>query len=74
VMRLVAPEAAKNYAAEQVGSVYPSLDGDKYMAVEKIRGAMNSLQSLSHAGTPIALLVFILLYWRRPKPLRSRGR
>jgi hypothetical protein len=50
------------------------MDGDKYMAVEKVRSAMNSLQKLSHSGLPIALLVAILLYWRRPKPLRSLGR
>jgi hypothetical protein len=73
-MGVIAPEAAKNYAANEVGSVYPSLDGDQYMAVEKIRSAMNSLQKFSHAGVPIALLVTILLYWRRPKPLRSLGR
>jgi hypothetical protein len=24
--------------------------------------------------TPIALLIAILLYWRRPKPLKSLGR
>jgi hypothetical protein len=74
VMGMLAPEAAKNYAANEVGSVYPSLDGDQYMAVEKIRSAMDSLQKLSHSGTPIALLATILLYWRRPKPLRSLGR
>ena len=74
VMGMVAPDAARNYAANPVGSVYPSMDGDKYMAVEKVRSAMNSLQKLSHSGLPIALLVAILLYWRRPKPLRSLGR
>jgi hypothetical protein len=71
---VLAPEAAKTYAANQVGSVYPSLDGDKYMAVEKITRAMNAMQSLSQTGTPIAFLLTILLYWRRPKPLRSLGR
>lgn len=74
VMGLLAPEAAKTYAANQVGHVYPSLDGDKYSAAHKVRTAMNSMQSLSHTGTPIAFLLFILLYWRRPKPLRSLGR
>jgi hypothetical protein len=74
VMGLLAPEAAKNYAAAEVGSVYPSLDGDQFMAVEKVRSGMNSMQKLSHSGTPIALLIAILLYWRRPKPLKSLGR
>ena len=74
VMGMLAPEAAKTYAANQVGSVYPALDGDQYQAVEKVRGAMNSMQRLSHSGTPLMLLVVILLYWRRPKPLKSLGR
>jgi hypothetical protein len=74
VMGVLAPEAAKNYAAEEVGSVYPSLDGDQFMAVHKVRAAMNSMQNLSHSGLPIALLAFILLFWRRPKPLKSLGR
>jgi hypothetical protein len=42
--------------------------------VEKVRSGMNSMQKLSHSGTPIALLIAILLYWRRPKPLKSLGR
>ena len=74
VMGVLAPEAAKQYAANEVGSVYPSLDGDQYMAVDKIKSAMNSMQQFSHSGTPIAMLIAILLYWRRPKPLKSLGR
>jgi hypothetical protein len=74
MMGLLAPDAAQTYAANEVGQVYPSLDGDKYSAAQKIRAAMNSMQSFSHVGAPIALVVFIALFWLRPKPLRSLGR
>src|SRR5687767_8483395 len=63
MMGMLAPDAAQSYAANQVGQVYPSLDGDKFMAADKIRRAMNSMQSFSHVGAPIALLLFVVLYW-----------
>jgi hypothetical protein len=74
MMGILAPDAAQTYAANQVGQVYPSLDGDKYTAAQKIRAAMSSMQSFSHVGAPIALIAFIALYWLRPKPVRSLGR
>ena len=74
IMGLAAPEAAKAYAANQVGQVYPSLDGDKFMAAQKVRQAMSPTQSFSHVGTPIAFILFLVLYWLRPKALKSLGR
>ena len=74
MMGIVAPDAAQTYAANQVGHVYPSLDGDKFMAAQKVQMAMNQMQSMSHTGAPIMLLVFLVLYWLRPKPLKSMGR
>ncbi|MGH8029492.1 MAG: hypothetical protein ACREO3_06120, partial [Arenimonas sp.] len=62
------------YAANEVGSIYPSLDGDKFTAAQKVRSAMNSTQSMSHTGAPIAFLITIVLFWLRPKVLRSLGR
>jgi hypothetical protein len=44
------------------------------MAAQKILRAMNSTQSLSHTGAPIMLVVFLALYYLRPKPLKSLGR
>src|SRR5690349_5485594 len=74
MMGIVAPDAAQAYAAAEVGQVYPSLDGDQYSAAQKIMAAMDSMQSLSHTWAPILLVVFIALYWLRPKPLKSLGR
>ena len=74
MMGIVAPEASQAYAAAEVGQVYPSLDGDQYSAAQKIMAAMDSMQSLSHTWAPILLVVFIALYWLRPKPLKSLGR
>ena len=74
IMGFVAPDAAQAYAANQVGQVYPELDGDKFMAAHKIRQAMSSTQSLSHVGTPLAFIAFLVLYWLRPKALKSMGR
>lgn len=74
MMGIVAPEASQAYAAAEVGQVYPSLDGDQYMAAQKIRRAMSSTQSLSHTGAPILFVVFLALYYLRPKPLKSLGR
>ena len=74
MMGLIAPDAAQSYAATQVGHVYPSLDGDKYSAADKVYRAMNSTQQMSHVGGPFALLLFIALYYLRPKPIKSLGR
>jgi hypothetical protein len=74
MMGFVAPDAAPAYAAAEVGQVYPSLDGDQYSAAQKIMGAMSSMQRLSHTWAPILLVVFLVLYWLRPKPLKSLGR
>jgi hypothetical protein len=74
MMGILAPDAAQAYAAAEVGQVYPSLDGDQYSAAQKIYDAMDSTQRMSHVGAPLALLVFIALYFLRPKPVKSLGR
>jgi hypothetical protein len=74
MMGMIAPDAAQAYAAAEVGQVYPSLDGDKFQAADKIMRAMDSMQSLSHTWAPILLVVFLALYYLRPKPLKSLGR
>jgi len=74
MMGIVAPDAAQAYAAAEVGQVYPSLDGDQFTAAQKIMRAMDSMQSFSHSWAPIMLVVFLVLFWLRPKPLKSLGR
>lgn len=74
MMGIIAPDAAQAYAATEVGHVYPSLDGDKFSAAHKVYNAMDSTQRMSHVGGPLALLVFIALFYLRPKPVKSLGR
>jgi hypothetical protein len=71
---VLAPDAARNYAQQVAGSVFPSLDGQQYGVPQRLRAAMTPLLSFSHYGTPWAFIVAGLLYWRRPKPLKSLGR
>ena len=74
MMGIVAPDAAQAYAASEVGHIYPSLDGDKFSAANKVYNAMDSMQHTSHVGAPLALLLFIALYYLRPKAVKSLGR
>jgi hypothetical protein len=74
MMGMVAPDAAQAYAAAEVGQVYPSLDGDKFQAAAKIMRAMDTMQSLSHKWAPLLFVAFLVLFWLRPKALKSMGR
>ena len=74
MMGVFGSEAAQTYAANQVGHIYPSLDGDKFMAAFKVRNAMSPMQSFSHVWAPITFVLFIVLYWLRPKAIKSLGR
>lgn len=74
MMGIFAPDAAQTYAARQVGQVYKELEGAKFGGIGKIRRAMNSMQNFSHSGTPFAFIVALVLYWLRPKAIKSLGR
>jgi hypothetical protein len=74
IFNLVLTDSARDYAAREVGAIYPSLDGEAHIAAQRLRASMDQLQSFSHYGTPWAFFVAGLLYWRRPKPLKSMGR
>jgi hypothetical protein len=69
-----APQAAQAYAQEQVGEVYASIDGNSKIGPETIRAAMPQAVALSHYGTPVAFVLALILYWLRPKTIKSLGR
>jgi hypothetical protein len=74
MMGYIAPESARDYALEQVGQVYPKLDGERFYAAQIVRSAMTGMPKFTHFGTPYAFLIALLLYWRREKPIKSLGR
>ena len=64
-------DGAVAYAGHRVGFAYAKLPGERYNSASIVRDAMTGLPKTTHYGTPIAFLIAILLYWRRPKPLEN---
>ena len=74
MMNFIAPVAARNYARSTMGpEVVDEIAASPYNIPQKVRAAMPWQASLTYYGAPLMLLVALLLYWLRPKPLRSFG-
>jgi hypothetical protein len=71
---LIAPDAAREYAHNQVGEVLDEMAGKGAGSPEAIRAALPSNVALSHYGMPFAFAIALILHWIRPKPIKSLGR
>src|SRR5688572_4777278 len=62
---LAGGDGAVAYAESQLGHVYKDPDDSGTRAPRTVYEAMPEMLKLSHRGAPIALIVALILFWRR---------
>ena len=71
----VNPGAARDYAIKGLGieAIRVISTGDMRSAPRRVKDAMPSSVRTSYYGVPVMIVVLVLLWWFRPKPVKSVG-
>ena len=74
MVKLVGSNAAQAYAESNLGAdTIKQIDKDMEVTPRRVREAMTGLPRITYYGVPWMLIVALVLYWLRPKPIRSCG-
>jgi hypothetical protein len=73
-VKLVGKDGAQAYAQEDLGEdVIKAIDKQMANTPAEVRAHIGALPRLTYYGVPWVLLAALVLYWLRPKPIRSLG-
>lgn len=66
-------EFNRDFADRRFGDLYPRLKGNTEAAMDIIDNERSTAMALAHYGTPVLLLLAIVLSWLRPEPIHMVG-
>ena len=70
---LVGARAAADLAQSTFGSLEPRLLANRAAAMDTLLSGLPTLPRLGYYGAPVLLLLFLLLFWRRPRGVHMIG-